>query len=109
MVLETEFFHTVQAFYEIQKWRAQNYKLAQREGFLIREMLKGNAVWENFTDNGTQVSKERLDQIHQRIGHLIAHNFPQLAALCTIPIYAVFDHADAHHNGLYRFATYNIV
>jgi len=107
LVLEPEFFQTVQAFYEIQMWGADNYNSAPREGLLIREMLQGNAVWESFTDNGVPVSKERLDQIHQKIGYLIAHNFPQLAALCTIPIYVVFDHADEKHNGLYRFATYS--
>ena len=108
LVLEPEFFHTVQTFYEIQMWGARNHKNAPREGLLIREMLKGNVIWENFTDNGMRVSRERLDQIHQKIGYLIAHNFPQLAALCTIPVYVVFDHADDQHNGLYRLATFSL-
>ncbi len=108
LVLDPEFFHAVQTFYEIQMWGARNYKIAPREGLLIREMLKGNVVWENFTENGMRVSRKRLDQIHEKIGFLIAHNFPQLAALCTIPIYVVFDHADTQHNGLFRMSTYCI-
>lgn len=109
LVLDPEFYHAVQTFYEMQMWGAENHEIAPREGLLIREMLEGNVIWENFTDNGMQVSKERLDQIHQKIGYLIAHNFPQLAALCTIPIYVVFDHADDKHNELYRFTTYKCV
>ena len=106
LVLQPEFYHALQTFNEIQKWGANPQNQKQRTGLMIREMLSGNPIWENFTDDGIPVSIDRLGKIHQDIGYLIAHNFPQFAALCTIPIYVAFDHADEQHNGIYRLTTY---
>ncbi len=106
LILENEFNHALQTFYEIQKWGANPQNQGRRTGLMIKDMLAGNPIWENFTDDGLPVSNDRLGKIHQKIGELIAHNFPLFAALCTIPIYVAFDHADAQHNGIYRLTIY---
>ena len=57
----------------------------------IAELLAGKNIWERMKKG-----------VHQQIGKLIAHHWPEFAAMCNIPIYAVYDHTDKNDQGVYR-------
>lgn len=95
LIQEQYFADALYTFYEMQKWGAENYKDVKRTGHKISDMLRGEDKWESMSDTE-----------HQRIGYLIARNFPNFAALCTIPVYVVFEQSDGNRNGIYRLATY---
>ena len=101
-LMRCEYFcEALQTFYLIQEW-GEKYQNGKRTRIKIREILEEDSIW-----NGFSKRKQELDKIHQQVGQLIAHNFPYFAALCTIPVYVVFDKVDKNNEGLYRLATYS--
>lgn len=95
MIKDRHFANALNTFYWIQEWGAKHYKDGQRTGLKISDMLDQDENWKKLSDTE-----------HQEIGKLIAYNFPNLAALCTIPVYVVFEQSDENNKGVYRFATY---
>ena len=100
-------------FNKIQEWGARHYRGLigdrsdttlrsaeyHREEFTISQMMEHEEDWNNMDQ-----------QWHMAIGKLIAHNFPMFAAICTEPIYVVFERSEdsggGHRLGIYRLSTY---
>ena len=100
-------------FYKMQEWGKRYFEnivgeqldtafhpaAYQREEFAIAEMLESDEYWEGMDS-----------QRHMAIGKLIAHNFPMFAAICTEPVYVVFERSEdsggGHRLGIYRLSTY---
>ena len=76
-------------FIEMQKV-AKNWN-DKSKSVRIAELLAGKTIWKSI-ENG----------VHQQIGKLIAHHWSEFAAMCNIPIYAVYDHTDKNDQGVYR-------
>ena len=107
------FSDSLWTFYKMQEWGAEHFDNLigeesdtvahpaeyQREEFKIAQMMEDVEDWNDMDS-----------QRHMAIGKLIAHNFPMFAAICTEPIYVVFDRSvdsgGGHRLGIYRLSTY---
>lgn len=108
------FAYALRTFYWMQIWGELHRNNTGRDDILIADIMdefrnSQNSVlndyyteWESLSDDPAE-----CDRIHQGVGRLIAHHFPGFAALCTIPVYVVFDYSDNDGNGVYRMAAYH--
>lgn len=113
LIHNPDFSDALWTFYKLQEWGARYFEELvgeqpdttlhpaeyQREEYTISQMLENEAEWRNMGS-----------QQHMAIGKLIAHNFPMFAAICTEPLYVVFeksvDSGGGHRLGIYRLSTY---
>ena len=102
---DPHFPDALRTFYWLQEWGSRHRNDTKRENLQIREVLADHYGWMHLAGDPVK-NKKILDQTHQSIGYLIAHSFPLFAALCTKPVYVVFDHADNRNNGIYHLAYY---
>lgn len=82
-------------FYLIQEW-GESQQFSPNDEFEIGNILENDTRWTSIDDY------ER-----RKIGKYIAHNFPILSAICTIPIYVVLDPKRTLENG--KRGTYRLV
>ena len=113
LIQDSVFSDALWTFYKMQEWGARHFRELigdhsdttihpaeyHREEFTIVEMIGQDEHWINMDS-----------QRHMSIGKLIAHNFPIFAAICTEPIYVVFERSEysggGHRLGIYRLSTY---
>ena len=99
-IIADEWFQkSFRVFYAIQEWGAKiNGDTGQNSELELGDMLAEDTRWTTLNDTEKQ-----------RVGMFIAHNFPQLAAMCTLPIYIVLDAGRTEERGkkgTYRMAWY---
>ena len=97
-IIADEIFQTsFRVFYALQEWGAEHLGEENTE-MEIGTILVADRRWTDLNDSD-----------RRRVGKFIAHYFPQLAAMCTIPIYIVLDakRTDERGNkGTYRLTWY---